>query len=94
VNAWVSIININNDVKELTSRYQNCDINDILILGGYVKVRESLYVRVVVFWVQTILNYIDIREIFARYEGSCMVYRSYWHQKQRKPHYRYPNGVK
>jgi hypothetical protein len=39
----VSIININNDIKGLTSGYQNCNVTQILIFGAFVKVRDSLY---------------------------------------------------
>ena len=35
--------NINNGIKEPTCGYQNCITNQIMICGGYVKVRESLY---------------------------------------------------
>ena len=38
-----SLINIDNGIKEPTHGYQNCNISQILIFGGYVKVRESLY---------------------------------------------------
>ena len=44
----------------------------ILIFDGYVKVREPLYARVVI-WVNTISNYIDIRVIFPKYESSCIL---------------------
>ena len=39
VNAWVSIININNGIKGPTHGYQNCNTTSILIFGRYVKVR-------------------------------------------------------
>ena len=74
----VSIININNGIKEPTHGYQNCNTSQILIFGGYVKVRESLYTRVII-WVNTILNHIDTREFLPRYEGSCNVYRPKWY---------------
>ena len=32
MNAWVLVININNDVKEVTNGNQNCDTGHILIL--------------------------------------------------------------
>ena len=72
--CMVSIININNGVKEPTHGYQNCNTNQILIFGGYVKVRESLYTQVII-WVNAILNYIDTRLTLPRYESSCMIYR-------------------
>ena len=38
--CMVSIININNDdIKEPTCGYQNCNTSQILIFGGYVRVR-------------------------------------------------------
>ena len=61
-----SITNINNGTKEPTHGYQNCNTNQISIFDEYVKVRESLYARVIT-WVNLILNHID-----ARYEGSCV----------------------
>ena len=57
--CMVSIINNNNGIKEPTHGYHNCNTNQILILDGYVKVRESLDIRVII-WVDTILNHIDI----------------------------------
>ena len=50
--CMISIIRINNGIKEPIRGYQNCNTNQILIFGGYVKVRESLYTRVVI-WVST-----------------------------------------
>ena len=41
----VSIININNGIKEPTCGYQNCNTSEILIFGGYAKVRECLYTK-------------------------------------------------
>ena len=41
--CMVSITNINNGIKEPTCQYLNCNSDHILIFGGYVKVRESLY---------------------------------------------------
>jgi hypothetical protein len=54
VNAWVSIINISNDIKEPTHGNQNCYNTQILIFGGYVKVKESLHIRISV-WLSIIL---------------------------------------
>ena len=59
-------------------RSQNCDTSGILIHGGYLKVRESLYARVII-WVNTILNHIDARAILPRCEGSCMIYKPKWY---------------
>ena len=41
--CMVSIININNVIKEPIQGYQNCNTNQILIFGGYDKVREFMY---------------------------------------------------
>jgi hypothetical protein len=60
--CMASIMNINNGIKEPTRRYQNCNTNQTLIFGSYVKVRESLYTRIII-WVDTIPNHIDIRVI-------------------------------
>ena len=38
----------NNKHKFEESGYQNCNANQISIFGGYVKVRESLYTRVII----------------------------------------------
>ena len=43
----VLIININNGIKEATRGYQTCNTSQILIFGGYVTVRESLYAPVI-----------------------------------------------
>ena len=86
----VSSININNGIKEPTRGYQNCNIS---LIDGYVKVRESLYTRVI-NWVITILNHIDTRKIVPTYEGSCMVYRPKWHRKFFTIKYSYPTGIK
>ena len=39
------------------------------IFGGDVKIRESLYTRVII-WLNIILNQIDTKEILPTYEGS------------------------
>ena len=36
-------INNNNAIKEPTHGYRNCNTSQILVFGGYLKVRESLY---------------------------------------------------
>jgi len=69
---------INNCIKEPTRGYQNCNTSQLLIFGGYVKARESLYTRVII-WVDTILYHMDTRAILPRYEGSCVVYRLEWY---------------
>ena len=40
VKAWVSIIDINSDIKEPICVNQNCNTNEILIFGGYLKVKK------------------------------------------------------
>ena len=52
--------------KNLLLGIENCNSGHILIFGGYVKVRESLYTRGVI-WVHTISNRIDTRAILPRY---------------------------
>ena len=42
-----SIININNGIKEPSRGYQNCITNQILIVSGYVKVRESSHNQII-----------------------------------------------
>ena len=70
----VLLININNGIKEPTRGYQYCKSSQILIFGGYVKVRESLYTLVII-WVKIFVNHIfDTRAILRRYGVSCMVY--------------------
>ena len=49
--------------KNLPMGIENCDTSQMKIFGGYVKVRESLYTRVII-WVHTILNHIDTRAIW------------------------------
>ena len=68
----VSIMNINNGIKELTCGYQNCNTSQVLIFGGYVKGRESLSTLVII-WVNTIVNHIDIRATLTRYECSYII---------------------
>ena len=66
--AWVPIVlskNLPVDTKIVKS-------SQILLFGGYVKVKESFYTRVII-WVITILNHIDTTAILPRYEDSCLV---------------------
>ena len=74
----VSIIIINNGIKVFTCGYWNCNTNQILIFGGYVKVRESLYTLVIIGVHNNILNHTDTWTILPRDEGSCMVYGPEW----------------
>ena len=41
----VSVININTGMQEPTCGYLNFNTSQILILGGYVKMGESLYAQ-------------------------------------------------
>ena len=68
-----SIININNGIEEPTHGYQHCNTSQILIFGGYVKVRERLFTRVIV-WVDTTVNHIDTWASSPRYEGCCILH--------------------
>jgi hypothetical protein len=49
---------------------KDCSFSQILIFGGYLKVRESLYIRVIV-WIDTVLNHFDAWAMFLRCQGSC-----------------------
>ena len=77
----------------------------MLILGGYLKVREFVYTWVVIELI-AILNRIDTRAILPRREGSCMYidsngiknkdvlkhpYLFLYHEKEVKS--LYPNGI-
>jgi hypothetical protein len=50
----VPIININNGIKEPTHESQNCNTNHVLLVGGYVKIRESLCISTII-WMKSIL---------------------------------------
>ena len=50
---------MNNDIEEPTHGHEKYNTSQIFITSGYVKVRESLYTRVL----NTILNHIDTRAI-------------------------------
>jgi hypothetical protein len=50
-------------IKEPYHRYKNCNTSQILIFGGYLKVKESLYTRVNI-WVNTIAKHTNIKTIF------------------------------
>ena len=91
--CMVSMINTNNGITEPTLGYQNCSASHILIFGAYVKVRESLYTRVII-WINTTLNHIDARGILPRYEGSCMLYRPEYIESKNIIKYPYATGIK
>ena len=50
--CMVSLIKINNDIEEPTRGYQIYNTRHILIFGGYIKVRESMYTRHIIIWGQ------------------------------------------
>ena len=79
----VSLVNINNDIKEPTGGYST---SKILTFDGYVKVKESLDTRVI-NWVKTILNHIATNTILLNYEGPCMIYIYTHPQMVLKKHY-------
>ena len=72
----ISIININNGIKNVTPTKYG-------YIGGYVKMRESLYPSYYLDHINNILNHIVTSTISPRYEGFCMVYTPEWYQKQR-----------
>jgi hypothetical protein len=76
-----------------TSGFQNLDTSQNLTLGGQVKVKESLYTRLIML-VNIILTHINTRAIFPRCEGSCMVYELEWHCSKDLPNTPYPIGAK
>jgi hypothetical protein len=61
------------DIKKFTFGYQNCNISQIFIFDGYIKVRKSLHNRVIM-WVDTSLKHIATSTTLPRYEGPCMVH--------------------
>ena len=101
----ILVININNGIKEPTRGYRNCNTGLILESSGYVKVRKSLYTRVI-NWVNSHYD-INTRIILSKCEGSNMVYEpegcnnnnllKYPHPTGIKnlgnPHYKYPNHI-
>jgi hypothetical protein len=81
-------------------KYQNLNTSQMLLFGGYIKIRESLHTQLYI-WVNTILNYIDTTVNLPRHENSCIEYRperksktkllssghTHAHQKVWNPHY-------
>lgn len=64
------LTNVDNGIKEPTWEYHiSYNIILILIVGGHLKLKESLYPRFVI-WVDAILIYIDMVMVFSfSYEG-------------------------
>ena len=60
-----SIISIHDGIKGSTCGYQNYNTSEMLVFGGYMKVRKSLYTLVII-WVDIILNHIDIKKTLPR----------------------------
>ena len=103
----VWIININHGIKEPPTRgYQYCSTSQILIFGGYVKVRKYFYTQVII-WVNTILTILILgwfyrsMRILAWYIDPNGIkntkYREipipYWYQIIWNPHDRYPKDI-
>ena len=94
LNEWYPYSTSTNGVKEHTRGHQGCNTNQILVLGGNLTTRESLYARVSI-GVGITLNHIGTRVILSRYEGSCMLYRPKWYPKKKQPFiYPYHAGIK
>lgn len=95
--CMISLINTNYGIIEFTCEYQIRSTNQILIFGGYVEVKVSVYPQVF-SWINTILDYIDTRIILSRYEGFCMICRPKQERKksshQNTHTHRYQKNVK
>ena len=61
-------------LKNLAMAIKIVILSQILIVGGCVKMRESLYNQIIIWINKDILNHIDTRTFWPRYEGSCMFY--------------------
>ena len=95
-----------NGIKELIRGYQICNTSQLLIFGGYVCVRGSLYIQVIIC-VNIILDLIDIRTILLRCPSLLLWYiepngigtkiSSSFHTllllKNVRSHYRYLSGI-
>ena len=78
--------------KNLHVGYPHCHISQMLMFGGFVKARESLYTRVTV-WVSTILYHVDNSAMSPKCPGSCMLFISYWFWNRNIVEYPYPVGI-
>lgn len=65
---------MNNGIKNSICGYQNCDINQIMVFGGCIKMKITLY-NGVINLVNTVLNLIDTIAIIPRHESSCTVHK-------------------
>lgn len=63
-----TVINMNDCINNLSDWYENCNTNQVLIPGGYHKLKESSYTQYVT-WVNTILNRTDTWVIIPSYQG-------------------------
>ena len=79
--------------KKPTHGYRKCSINQTLIYGGYVKVREPLYIRVIIC-VNSILNHIDSRTILPGMKVLAWYIDLNGIGNKNTVKYPYPTGVK
>ena len=88
----VSIININNDIKEPPRSIKTEIPVKYGCWVGFVKLRESLYTRILI-WVETILNILVLGRFSLGMKGSCMLYRLEWYRQQKYPQIPYWHQV-
>ena len=50
-----------------------------MLFGGHVKVNPFLYTQLII-WIDTILNHIDTKTIFPKYESYFFVYIPEWYE--------------
>ena len=62
-------------------------------MGGYVKVREILYTRVII-WVNAILNHVVNKAILHMHESSCMIKDSNGIENKNTIKYPYSTNIK
>lgn len=75
----VSILNMHDSIKKqkkTTSECQHFNTNHISIICGNIKLRDSLYTRVISCMVIAILNHITTMMILPTYDSSCMAHRT------------------
>ena len=69
----VSIININDGIKELTCGNQSRTMSQNIEIW-WVCLAEIIFVYPSYYFVNTILNHINIRVLLTRHESACMVH--------------------
>ena len=74
------ILNIKNGIEEHTCGYESCNTNQVLVFGGPLTVR-NLCMSELVFGSESFKT-----TVLSRYEGSCMLHKSEWCQKQKCLH--------